>query len=623
MASKRIRGISIEIGGNTTKLQDALRDVDKRSNSLKSELKDVERLLKFDPSNVEALAQRQKILTESVEATTERLDALKKAQSEVQKQFERGDISEKQYRDFRREIEFTEGSLKNLKGELGKLQSEEKQTVTQTNKVRKAFEKAGKAAKEFGEKSKEGMKTAAGATAAGVGGIVTGMQEYNEVLARIKTNTALSGKDFEVVEKGFEKILSVSGDAGAAGETVANLLASGFSDSDLATIIDEVSGAYIKFSDTLTTEGIADGIQETLATGEAIGPFAELLERSGNSVETFNEGLAKAKEKGEGANYVLKTLADQGFGNIYEKYKELNPEVVENAEANADLQKALGELAIVLTPLVVTVTDMLTKIIDWAAANPELVSTVVAITVAVGGFIAILGVLGPIMTAITGLATLLGVSVAAASGIFLAIAAAIAAVIAIGILLYKNWDTVKAKAIELWDKLGPLRGIIVSMFGPFGSLISYGVNLIKNWDKIKEKARELKEKIANLFSGIKWELPKIKLPHFKVSGSLDLNPVGGMSVPRVSVDWYRAGGLFKPNSPQLIGIGDHPTAEEAALPLTDDVFSKIAKGLSGFMGDGGITIQQMVVREEADIQRIARELYKLQKAGARKNGVVG
>lgn len=622
MASKRIRGISIEIGGNTTKLQDALRDVDKRSNSLKGELKDVERLLKFDPSNVEALAQKQKLLSESVETTTERLDALKKAQADVQRQFEKGEISEKAYRDFRREIEFTEGSLKNLKSELGKLQSEEKQTVTQTNKVRKAFEKAGKAAKEFGEKSKEGMKTAAGATAAGVGGIVTGMQEYNEVLARIKTNTALSGKDFEVVEKGFEKILSVSGDAGAAGETIANLLASGFSDSDLATLIDEVSGAYIKFSDTLTTEGIADGIQETLATGEAVGAFAELLERSGNDVETFNEGLAKAKAKGEDTNFVLKTLADQGFGNIYEKYKELNPEVVENAEANADLQKALGELAIVLTPLVVTVTDMLTKIIDWASANPELVTTVIAIVTAIGGFIAILGILAPVITAITGLAAILGVGVAAASGIFLAIAAAIAAVIAIGVLLYKNWDTVKAKAIELWDRLGPLRAIIITMFGPLGSLIGYGVDLIKNWDKIKEKAGELKEKVANLFKNIKWELPKLKLPHFKVSGSLDLNPMGGVSVPKISVDWYKNGGLFPANSPRLIGIGDHPTAEEAALPLTDEVFSKIAKGLAPFLGDGGITIQQMVVREEADIQKIARELYMLQKQVARKNGVV-
>ena len=98
MAGKQIRGITVEIGGSTTGLQNALKDVNKRSNALKSELRDVEKLLKLDGSNVEALAQKQRILTEQVAATTEKLDALKQAEKEVQKQFEKGEVSEKQYR---------------------------------------------------------------------------------------------------------------------------------------------------------------------------------------------------------------------------------------------------------------------------------------------------------------------------------------------------------------------------------------------------------------------------------------------------------------------------------------------------------------------------------------------
>ena len=111
----RIKGITIEIGGETTGLQNALKDVNKRSNDLTKELKDVERLLKFDPGNVEALAQKQQLLTKQIENTTQKLDKLKAAEQQVQAQFQNGKISEEQYRAFRREIEFTEGSLNGLK----------------------------------------------------------------------------------------------------------------------------------------------------------------------------------------------------------------------------------------------------------------------------------------------------------------------------------------------------------------------------------------------------------------------------------------------------------------------------------------------------------------------------
>lgn len=76
----RIKGITIEIGGETTGLQNALKDVNKRSNDLTKELKDVERLLKFNPGNVEALAQKQQLLTQQIENTIQKLDKLKAAE---------------------------------------------------------------------------------------------------------------------------------------------------------------------------------------------------------------------------------------------------------------------------------------------------------------------------------------------------------------------------------------------------------------------------------------------------------------------------------------------------------------------------------------------------------------
>ncbi|WP_286149577.1 MULTISPECIES: phage tail tape measure protein [Bacillota] len=116
--AKGIKGITVEIGGDTGPLDKALSDVNKRSRSLQVELRQVERLLKFDPTNTELLAQKQTLLSKSVETTEEKLNALKTAQDQVQAQFEKGDIGEEQYRAFQREVAKTENELKNMKSSL-------------------------------------------------------------------------------------------------------------------------------------------------------------------------------------------------------------------------------------------------------------------------------------------------------------------------------------------------------------------------------------------------------------------------------------------------------------------------------------------------------------------------
>ncbi|MHC2833836.1 phage tail tape measure protein [Bacillus sp. F9_6S_D1_P_5] len=145
----RIKGITIEIGGNTQPLQNALKDVNKQSDNLAKELKDVERLLKFDPGNVEALAQKQKLLTQQIENTTEKLDKLKAAEQQVQAQFQNGKISEEQYRAFRREIEFTEGSLNGLKNKLGNMKAEQENVASTTRQLETLFRATGKSVDDF------------------------------------------------------------------------------------------------------------------------------------------------------------------------------------------------------------------------------------------------------------------------------------------------------------------------------------------------------------------------------------------------------------------------------------------------------------------------------------------
>lgn len=106
MAANRIKGITIEIDGNTTKLQDSLKDVDKQLKTTQTNLRDINKLLKLDPKNTELVAQKQKNLKEAIDLTKKRLDALKTAQTEA--------LSPEQYDALQREIIETEGNLKSL-----------------------------------------------------------------------------------------------------------------------------------------------------------------------------------------------------------------------------------------------------------------------------------------------------------------------------------------------------------------------------------------------------------------------------------------------------------------------------------------------------------------------------
>lgn len=110
----RIKGITIEIGGDTTGLSKALSGVNKEIRNTQSQLKDVERLLKLDPSNTELLSQKQKLLAQSVSETKNKLDTLKTAEQQVQQQFAEGKVSEQQYDALKREIINTSGQLKEL-----------------------------------------------------------------------------------------------------------------------------------------------------------------------------------------------------------------------------------------------------------------------------------------------------------------------------------------------------------------------------------------------------------------------------------------------------------------------------------------------------------------------------
>lgn len=142
--SRRIKGITIELDGDTKGLDKALKDINKESRDIQRELRDVDRLLRFNPKNTELIAQKQKLLGDQVQTTRKKLEQLKGSQEQVTKAFEAGEISEEQYRAFQREIAETESKLNHYENQL-----------KQVDKTQRSFgEKmaaSGKTVKEFGE----------------------------------------------------------------------------------------------------------------------------------------------------------------------------------------------------------------------------------------------------------------------------------------------------------------------------------------------------------------------------------------------------------------------------------------------------------------------------------------
>ena len=146
-----IKGITVEIGGEVTGLQKALSSVNKDTRSLQAELSGVNRLLKFDPNNVQLLAQKQELLNKTIENTKTKLDALKQAQSEVQKLFESGEIGADEYRKFQRELAATEQSLQKAENAMADMKDQQEQTKKSSQQLSRLFEVTGKSVNDYAD----------------------------------------------------------------------------------------------------------------------------------------------------------------------------------------------------------------------------------------------------------------------------------------------------------------------------------------------------------------------------------------------------------------------------------------------------------------------------------------
>lgn len=362
-----MKGITVVIGGDTTGLSKALSGINKEIKNTQAQLKDVERLLKLDPTNTKLLEQRQRLLAEAVNETKTKLDTLKTAEKQVQEQFKAGKVSQQQYDALQREIAETEASLQKLEGQI---------------------EDTGKKSKDFAKSLSDGAQKAipviknVGVAIAGVAtaavGLVESTKELRSDISKLEANAKSAGIGVEETTNALKDLQFVSGETDSSVEALSNLLAADFDEENLADIVEQLSGAVIKFPDTIKIESLADGLQETLATGKATGQFAELLDRVGIGAENFSAGLEDATAAGREQQYVIESLAKAGLGDIAKQYEEANESQKKYSDAQLDLNLKMAEIAERIEPLVAEAIENLTGLLEKHSGTIERVISIVS-----------------------------------------------------------------------------------------------------------------------------------------------------------------------------------------------------------------------------------------------------
>lgn len=553
----RIAGITIEIGGDTTNLQKSLKSVDSQLKTTQNNLKDINKLLKLDPSNTELLAQKQKNLESAISGTKTRLEELKNAQAGVKEGSEEWDR-------LQREIIATEQDLKGL----------EKQYKDFGNVASQQLKAAGQSLQDYGNKVENvGKKfsalsgAAAGALTA-MGGLAYKTIQNADELTTLSQQTGLSTDEIQRMQYASDLVdVSLSDMTGAVTKLKKQMAGSGTTFEELGVEVKNADGSMRDATDVFydTLAALSQIENETERDQKAMAIFGKSADSLAGIID---DGGAALKEYGDEAESMGLILSGDMLGNL----NEINDTIDKTkATAGASLAQLGATLAQTLAPILDKVVGLINRISEkLAALTPEQTETIMKILGIVAAIGPVLTIGGKLISMIGTITSVIGTVVGVLGGPLTLI---IGAVIAVGVLLYKNWDTIKEKAIEMknavvatWENLKTtINGIIENVKGKI--------------DSFKEKFEELKNKISSIIETIKekfsfkWELPQLKLPHINVS----YREAGGLAqffgisqIPHLSVDWYKKAyeNAVMFNSPTVLatpngykGFGDGHGAE--------------------------------------------------------------
>ena len=514
----RIKGITIEIGGETTKLQASLKGVNSAINSTKSQLRDVEKLLKLDPTNTDLLRQKQKLLADQVSQTSEKLTKLKEAQAQMDAAGV--DKNSQAYMSLQREIIATEQELKNAEKEARNFNATLEQVSATATKV---SEGAAKAA----EKTRA-LSTAAAGALTGIAGLALKTAENADELNTLAKQTGFTVEELQKFQYAADRVdVSMETITGASQKMINKLRSSEstFTDLGIATRdatgnLRDSSGIFfdtIAYLSTIENETERDTVAMSIF-GKSASELSGIIDDGGAALKQF--GI-----EAEQAGLIMDQETVSSLNDVNDQIDKLK------AQGTAALAKAGASALEALTPVIEQVTAAIEKVLMYIAQlSPEQMKVIVAVLAVVAAISPLLSLISSLSAGIAALSSPIGIAIAA-----------ITALIAVGVALYKNWDTIKAK----------VSGFVAGVKQGFTTLKNDVTNLVNN----------IIDKVKHMFD-FQISFPKIKLPHFHWTW----HDLGVISIPNISVEWYKKAyeEPYMFNHPTIIGnrgFGDGNGAE--------------------------------------------------------------
>ena len=227
MVANRIKGITVEIGGDTTKLQIALKGVNSEIRNTQSQLRDVEKLLKLDPGNTELLAQRHRLLGQAVSETKEKLETLKTAAEQANTALANGEISQEQYDALQREIIETENALRNLEQQAN-------QSATAVQKIAASGEKLQALGDNISSVGKKFLPVTGVVAGLGTAAVKTAA-DFDSAMSQVAAVSGATGADLEALrDKAREMGSKTKFSASEAAEAMNYMAMAGWKTSDIS-----------------------------------------------------------------------------------------------------------------------------------------------------------------------------------------------------------------------------------------------------------------------------------------------------------------------------------------------------------------------------------------------------
>lgn len=376
--SMKVRGVTIEIGGDVSGLSKALGEVNSAINKTQKELKDVEKLLKLDPSNTELLRQKHELLGKQVSQTKEKLETLKKTEEELNRAGV--DKHSDQYKALQREIISTEHSLKDLEAAAAA------SNVTLT-KVSQTFGKISDASGKVAAATK-GISTAAGGALAGIAGLAIKTAEAADELSTLSKQTGISTSELQKMKYASDLVdVSVDEITGAMTKMKKNM-ASTSKDTQAAferigVSVTDTNGQLRSSTDVFyeVLQGLSQISNETERDVVAMQLFGKSADQLAGIIDDGGASLKALGEEAEALGLILDEETIGSLNNVNDQVDKLK------AKANGDISRAGAKAMEAMMPLFEKVIDFVTKILDYIGDLDEgqikMLTTLLAVTAAI------------------------------------------------------------------------------------------------------------------------------------------------------------------------------------------------------------------------------------------------